>query len=192
MPSAASIGLPQYGSRQTKIVTIPGVRSEIPGERDNGKSFFLIEMATRPAEKWANRAFLALAHSRADIPPNIAARLSNARGDMRQIAAIAGLLGHIHFPEIEPLMDEIMGCVYWLTATGVPPLYRPINDGADGNDDIEEIATRQFLRAEVIDIHVGFSLPAAILHLIAVGSTITEITEETSPSTRTSRRRSRS
>ena len=147
-------------------------------------------MAARPAEKWAARAFLALAHSRADIPPGIAQRYASTRGDMRQVAAIAGLLGHMHFPEVEPLLDELMGCVAFLVNGGPPPVTRPLHDTGDMNDDIEEVATRQHLRSEVIDIHVGFSLPAAILHLIAVGSTMTEISEPTSPITKTSRRRS--
>jgi hypothetical protein len=166
------------------------VRSEQPGERDCGKSFLLIEMPARVAEKWAARAFLALARSRADIPPGIAARYASVRGDMRQVAAVAGLLGHMNFPELDPLMDELMGCVSWLTSPGPPPVFRTLSDSGSGNDDVEEVATRQLLRSEVIDIHVGFSLPAAILHLIAVGSTMTEISTPTpSPSTRTSRRR---
>lgn len=176
--------------RQTKIITIPGVRSELPGERDNGKSFLLTEMAARPAEKWAAKAFLALAHSRADIPPGIAQRYASVRGDMRQVASIAGLLGHMHFPEIDPLLDELMTCVSFVVSPGPPPVTRLLHDASDVNDDIEEIATRQHLRSEVIDLHVGFLLPAAILHLIAVGSTMTEISEPSpSQSTRTSRRR---
>lgn len=147
-------------------------------------------MAARPAEKWAARAFLALAHSRADIPAGIARQYANTRGDMRQIAAIAGLLGHLQFPEIEPLMDELLGCITYLVDPGPPPVTRPLNMAGDVNDDIEETATLQRLRTEVIDIHVGFSLPAAVFNLIAVGSTMTEIsTEPSSLSTRTSRRR---
>lgn len=147
-------------------------------------------MAARPAEKWAVRAFLALAHSRADIPPNIAQRYANAKGDMRQIAAIAGLLGHLHFPEIEPLMDELMQCISFLVDAGPPPVTRQIHDAGDGNDDIEEVATRQMLRAEVIGLHVNFSLPGAIFHLITLGSSLQDISEPTTSSTiRTSRRR---
>lgn len=148
-------------------------------------------MAARPAEKWIARAFLALAHSRADIPAGIAQRYANARGDLRQVAGIAGLLGHMSFAEIEPLLDELMGCVGFLVSAGPPAVTRALHDAGDANDDIEEIATRHRLRSEVIDLHVGFSLPAAILNLIAVGSTMTEMSEPTnSPGTRTSRRRS--
>ena len=184
------MGLPQYGSRQTKIVTIPGTRSENPGERDNGKSFLLIEMAARPAEKWAARAFLALSHAHADIPPGIMASYGKAKGDMRQVAEMAGLIGHMHFPELDPLMDELMGCISWLVDPGPPPVIRSINDSGTGNDDIEEVTTRQRLRSEVVDLHVGFLLPAAILNLIAVGSTMTEISPQViSSNTRMSRRR---
>ena len=168
------------------------MRSELPGERDNGKTFLLTEMAAKSAEKWAARTFLALAHSRADIPPNIAQRYASGRGDMRQIAAIAGLLGHMHFPEIEPLLDELMGCVTFVVSPGSPPVTRALHDAGDMNDDIEEVSTRQYLRSEVIDLHVGFLVPAAILHLISVGSTLGEISESSTPTTQTSPRRSRS
>jgi hypothetical protein len=181
----------QFGTRQVKIVTIPGHPSDLPGERDNGKSFLLVEMPARPAEKWAARVFLALAHARADIPPGIAAKYATARGNMQQVSYMAGLLGHLQFPEMEPLLDELMGCVSFLSSPGPPPVTRPLHDAGDVNDDIAEIATRQHLRAEVLDLHVGFFMPAAILHLIAVGSTMREISEPTSSNTPTSRRRSR-
>ena len=41
---------------------------------------------------------------------------------------------------------------------------RPIHDAGDDNDDIQEVATRHLLRSEVVDLHVGFLLPAAILY----------------------------
>ena len=37
--------------------------------RDKGKSFFITEMPSRQAEQWADRAFLALAHSGLNLRP---------------------------------------------------------------------------------------------------------------------------
>lgn len=182
--------------RATRIVSIPGQPSDQPGSRDNGKSFFIEEMPSRRAEKWASRAFLALAESRVDLPPGIGERARRAKGNMQDVYNVRRLLANVSFPELEPLVDELMGCVSFLVNpkpdVNGRPTVRPLHDAGDDNDDIQEIATRHFLRSEVIDLHVGFSgLPAAVLNLIAVGSTTREMTAPTtSPTTRTSRQRS--
>ncbi len=162
--------------RKTKTIIIPGTYQDEPGFRDNGKKFLLTEMASRPAEKWADRAFLALAHSRADLPSG------RGRG-MAWIEQVQRLAGHIHFPELEPLMDEIMACVQRIEPG--TEYVRPLIDLGTEGDDIEEVSTRHFLRSEVIALHVGFSLPAVILNWIAAGSTMTFIpgpeSSETTP-----------
>ena len=184
--------------RKHKVVTIPGAGSDEAGHRDDGKKFFVREMASRPAEKWAARAFLALAHSQTDIPASIGRDIKRSRGSMQEVYRLASLVGHLDFPELEPLLDEIMGCVKFVvdeglaTSTAGAQGTRPIHDAGDDNDDIQEVATRHVLRSEVIDLHVGFLLPAAILNLIAAGSTLTEISTSSSPTTQTSPPRSRS
>lgn len=181
--------------RKCKVVSVPGTRSEQPGERDNGKKFFVREMASRPAEKWAARAFLALAHSQVDLPAYIGRDIRRARGSMAEIASLARVVGHLSFPELDPLIDEMMGCVRFVVdeslavSTDGAQGTRAIHDAGDDNDDIQEVATRHLLRSEAVDIHVGFSLPAAVLNLIAAGSMMTEISPSTSPTTPTSRRR---
>lgn len=165
-------------SRKTKDVTIPGARADEPGLRDNGKTFRITEMSAKQAEKWADRAFLAIARSGLDVPRNLEG--------MAGIYQLAQLVGHLRFPELEPLMDELMACVQYVGDRG---LVRALMDHGDENDDIEEVATRHLLRQEVIDLHVNFSLAARIFNLIAVASTMTDF-EESSPSVETSRRRS--
>jgi hypothetical protein len=49
--------------RRTERLTIPGVRSETLGERDNGKVFILTEMSAYAGQDWALRALLALSRS---------------------------------------------------------------------------------------------------------------------------------
>ena len=168
--------LADVSMRKTKVVTI-----EAEG-RDRGKSFLLTEMASRPAEKWADRAFLALAHSGVDVPAGV------ENSGMAGIAMLAHLVGHLKFPEIEPLMDEILGCVRFLPDPKRPDFTRDLVDDGSVGDDIEEVSTRQLLRSEVLGLHVNFSLAAAILNLIAVASTMTSL--PVSGTTRTSRRRS--
>src|SRR6185437_6783611 len=73
-------------SRKTKDITI-----DAPG-RDQGKTFRLTELAAKPAEKWANRVFLALARSGLDLPPNL-----DLTGGMSGIYQLAQLVGHLRF-----------------------------------------------------------------------------------------------
>ena len=144
--------------------------------RDKGKTFLLTEMSAAAAEDWAARAFLMLAHSAIDFPVGI------QNTGMAGIAEIAHLLGGVQFPELKPLMDDLLGCVQ-----RVEDPNRPFPRAID-NEDIEEVSTRQFLRREVIDLHVNFLLGATILNLIAAASEMTMLRDtETTP---TSRRRS--
>lgn len=182
--------------RKIKVVTVTS--GDRTSNRDFGKKFLIKEMPAKPAEKWADRCFLALAASRVDLPAGLSTPSPSGRG-MRDIASLARMVGNIRFPELEPLMDELMLCVRFLpdAADGkyrVPedavPFSIPLMDEGTESDHIEEIQTRHFLRSEVLDLHVVFTLPAAIFNLIAAGSTMTEI-QGTSPTTQTSRSRLR-
>lgn len=171
--------------RKEKVVII---ESDDPENRDRGKAFFLTEMPAGPAERWADRAFLALAHSGVSLPPGI------ERQGMEGIYRIAKLVGHIDFKELSPLMDELMKCVMFIPDMKNPHIkLRLTEDGLEG-DTIEEVSTRQFLRSEVMSLHINFSLAAVILNLIAAASdqtSLLEISENTSTSPRRSVRRSR-
>jgi len=119
--------------------------------RDQGKVYFIKEMAASQAEKWAARAFLALAKSGVDIPDDI----ENAG-----LAGIAALgikaLSGMTFAEAEPLLDEMIFCVSIIPDPVRPSVTRKLIE-----DDIEEIKTRLKLRAEVFKIHFDFFTSAA-------------------------------
>jgi len=123
---------------------------DTPG-RDFGKSYRLTEMPASQAEKWAARAFLALAKSGVEIPDNI------AKAGLAGIAAF-GLkaLGSMDFADAESLMDEMFQCI-----SCIPDLSRPMVVRGLIEDDIEEVSTRVKLRKEVFGLHVNFSMPAA-------------------------------
>ncbi len=146
-------------------------------------------MPARQAEAWADRAFLALAHARVDLPPEA------ERSGMAGIVGIVHLFSSVQFAELMPLMDELMGgvpagdprtpCVQFVWDKG-KKLVRPLVDNGAEGDDIEEVATRQMLRREVMDLHVNFLLGARMLDLIARASELRELpdteTIPTSPS----------
>jgi hypothetical protein len=120
--------------------------------RDKGKQFRLREMSASQAEKWATKAFLALAKGGVDLPGNVSA--SGAAG-----IAVMGLSGlrHARFEDLEPLMDEAMQCVSRIPDPNHPQATLPLNDDA-----IEEVATCLKLRQELFALHTGFS-PADFL-----------------------------
>lgn len=168
--------------RKEKIVTIQDEG------RDKGKTFVLTEMSARQAEKWADRVFLAIGHANIDLPTGFGSRRNRGMEDLRHFVH---LVSGIRFPELEPLMDELMGCVRCMPDPKHPNIVRPLVDLGSEGDDIEEVSTRRFLRQEVIDLHTGFLLPAAIFNLIAAGSEL-EVVRSSSATTPTSPKPSRS
>lgn len=133
--------------RQTKEVTITAEG------RDHGRKYLITEMTASQAERWAFRALSAMASAGYDLPPDFAA------GGMAVISLI-GLKSILSadFDKIEPLLGEMMDCVQSVQAAATRPLVE---------DDIEEVATRVRLRDEVFELHVGFSIAAALSNLAA-------------------------
>jgi hypothetical protein len=132
-------------ARKTKYVVITDGTPET--NRDFGKRFLLTEMAAGPAEKWAARAFLALARSGVDIPEDIATAgwAGIAVTSLRMIAGI-------HFAEAEPLMDEMFACVQFCPDPDRPEFARA---GPVMENEVEEVPTRLKLRWEVVHLHVA-------------------------------------
>lgn len=115
--------------------------------RDKGKVFQLTEMPCSQAEKWAARAFFAIAQAGAEVPDNL--RDMGFAGLM-QLGVTA--LAKAPYAQVEPLLDEMMGCVQMMPSPNKPEIIRPLVE-----DDIEEIATRLKIRAQLLRLHSGFS-----------------------------------
>jgi hypothetical protein len=117
--------------------------------RDRGKVFVLTEMPAAQAEKWAARAFLALARSEVDIPDEI------MEAGLAGVAVLGfKMLGRMQFADAEQLLDEMFTCVAYRPDPKNPTYVR-----APMGDDIEEVRTRVRLRTEVFTLHTGFFLP---------------------------------
>lgn len=141
--------------------------------RDKGKLFHLKEMPASQAEKWAVRAFLALTNSDVQIPENVRA------AGMAGIAAL-GLkaLGGVNYADAETLMDEMFQCVSIKPNPDDREMIRALIDNGSDGDDIEEVATRVFLRAEVFSLHVGFSVTAMLSNLrMEIALAVSQTTE---------------
>lgn len=124
--------------------------------RDKGKIFYITEMPASQAERWAMRAILALAKSGVDLPEDIA---SLGMGGLAAVGvrALAGL----RYEDAGPLLDEMMSCVQYTPDPAKRHFHRPLIENGTEGDDIEEVITRVELRREVLELHMGFSLPGA-------------------------------
>lgn len=141
-----------------------------PGSRDHGRMYLLTEMPATQAEKWATRAFLALTRSGVEIPEDIRA------AGMAGIAALGfHMLGGLRFEDVEPLMDEMMGCVQIIPDPKVS-LPRKLVES-----DIEEVKTRFKLRVEVFTLHTSFSWPDVVSMLNSTSTTPGSLDTQTSP-----------
>lgn len=154
--------------RKTKEVVsdwgdpVPEGQQPLPGQnRDHGKRFLITEMSAYQAERWATRATLALSNRLARELPTETAEELQANPTMPRIGQIMRILGGISFPEMEPLLDEIMACCQIVE----PVVTRPITEF-----DVEEVQTIWMLRSEALALHINFTLAASILDLLAAMS----------------------
>jgi hypothetical protein len=114
--------------------------------RDKGKVFFITEMPAMQVERWAMKAFLALARSGVEIPENIS---SAGLAGIAQLGLKA--FGGLNFDDAEPLMQEMLACVQIIPNPSNPTVRR-----SDIEADIEEVSTLLKLRAEVYNLHTDF------------------------------------
>lgn len=119
--------------------------------RDFGKVFVLTEMPASKAESWAMRALLALMASGVEVPEGFD-RMGMAAMAEIGIRALSGL----KWETAEPLLAEMWECVQVMPDPTKPHVVRRLIE-----EDIEEIATRVKIRAEVWKLHTGFLMAAA-------------------------------
>lgn len=114
--------------------------------RDQGKVFYIKEMSASQAEWWALRALMAMGRGGVEIPDNL-------RSMGIAAMAVEGLKAISKIPpdEAKPLLDELMTCVQAVPNPADTTVVRPLIEA-----DIDEVATRLNLRAEVFKLHVDF------------------------------------
>lgn len=133
-------------ARNSKIVTITAEG------RDNGKQFKLTEMPVLKAEKWAARALLALGKAGLSSTDPTAGLAGFASVGLDAIA-------RLDWADAEPLMDEMLSCVQFVSSGGVE------RNILWDNDDVQEITTLVTLRKEILGLHFDFFGPADPLNL---------------------------
>jgi hypothetical protein len=134
--------------RRSEKLTIPGVRSELPGERDNGKTFVLTEMDAYAGQDWALRALLALAASGATLPSGA---LASGWAGLAGFGVTALL--QAPYGALKPLLDEMLAQAKYEHKPGQP--LQLITPGQ--NCPVEEIKTFLTLQMALLKLHTGFS-----------------------------------
>jgi hypothetical protein len=165
--------------RETAVVRVPA----FPGtrNRDQNKIFKITEWPAAHAERWALRMLLATNKGGGELPLDLAGM------GMEGIAIIGintFLRGNISDDAILPLIDELLECVEVIRDVKHPEVVTKLVDG-----DIEEPATRMWLRGEVLSLHLNFSV-AAVLSALYARIMMPKPSPDLSPP-RTSRRGSR-
>ena len=144
--------------RQTVDVRVP----EFPGtrNRDLGKTFRITEWPASIIDKWGTRMMLAANSGAGELPLNIGGI------GIEGIAIIginAFLRGNILPGTLIPLLDELLDCVKIVRDPKQPQTASELIECKDGlEDDVQEVATRWWLRGEVLTLHLNFSVSAAL------------------------------
>lgn len=115
--------------------------------RDRGKKFHITEWPAARAEQWALRVLLGLGKGGVELPPEVlklgaAAIVYVAATQIMRIPSRVALR----------LADELMECIERVEEKVTRSLV---------SEDIEEVATRLKLKAEVVKLTFGFFVPAA-------------------------------
>lgn len=149
-------------ARETKVVKVP--HFEACRNRDLGKQYFIQEWPAATADKWIQRLAFSFNKDGGQLPLNM-------RGVGWEGIAIVGintfLRGNGDREEMMRLADELLDCVQIIRDPKYPQNPSPIV----ADEDVEEVATRYWLRDQVVSVHTGFSPGAALWRLL---SSITE------------------
>ena len=141
-------------------VTIPAW-----GGRDAGKTFRITEMPAAQAERWGWRMMLVLKGSNGNIPMGIA---SMGMVAVAIVTLNAFLQSEIDHEKLQPLLDEMLGCVTMVRDKRRPELTTKLTAF-----DIMEVKTRLWLRSEVLRLHTDFSPADALSALFQAIQTLT-------------------
>ena len=137
--------------RRVERLVIPGIRSEKPGERDNGKTFILTEMDAYAGQDWALRVLLAMAKGGVQLPEG---GLNAPWETLAQFAITS--LARAPYGDIRPLLEQMLGQARYAHAPDNKAM--PTQEIAPGpNCPVEEIKTFMAIQSALWKLHAGFS-----------------------------------
>ena len=147
--------------------------------RDAKKLYQITEWPAARAEQWGIRALMAYNRGGGHLPVDQA--FGRGMEGIVYLGIDTFLRGQMRAEEVQPILDELLECVKIIrdpSARG--PDNRPLATDIVADSDIHEIATRMWLRSEVLFLHTDFSIGDALSDLIKA------IMSGASPTTQTS------
>lgn len=149
--------VPPSGGRKTETVKVP----DFPGtsNRDRGKLFRIVEWPAARADEWVTRIFFAFNRAGGELPMD-AKHLGMA--GLAVLGINTFLRGNISADDMIPLLNQLLECVKIVR----DPRHPDVATELVSDDDIQEVATRYWLRSEVIRVHTNFSPAAALSALV--------------------------
>lgn len=146
-------------ARRSELVTLTD-------GRDRGKQFRVHEMYADVGERWAYRALLAISRSGVNVPPGLLDQGWAGLASMMPYLIVIGFQGlsGARWEEIEPLLNEMMGCVMFQPPGNISE--QPLGVGATLQ--VEEVKSLGKLKMAVLKLHVDFS---AVASPLATGET---------------------
>lgn len=161
--------------RKTKIVAAPHFENCEDRDHKAKRQYLITEWSAAKADRWIQEVMLTANKGGGSLPIDM-------RGIGWEGIAVMGintfLRGNIDKAEMIELGEQLLECVQIVRdpahpTTSAGPLV--------GDDDIEEVATRWWLRDQVVSVHTNFSPAAALSKLIS-----SILTPQSSSSTPTS------
>ena len=130
--------------RKEKIVVISS-------GRDAGKKFKIREMGSIQIERWATKALMLLAGSNIDLGVD-KDNLKGVEGWGNIAKAGLSKLAEVDFEKIEPLLEDLLKCCYFLPDSNIETQLTSSN----AESIIEDMSTLFKLRQEAFGIHFDF------------------------------------
>lgn len=147
--------------------------------RDNGKVYLITEWPAARAEEWGIRALMAYNRGGGRLPVEEA--FGRGMEGIFYLGVQTFLRGQMQAVEVIPIWNELLECVKIIRDPKArDQAGRVIATEIITDSDIMEIATRNWLRSEVLFLHTGFSPGDALFDLISA------IMAGASPTTQTS------
>jgi hypothetical protein len=133
-------------ARNTKLVTI------VDEGRDKGKGYLITEMPPFQGEKWATRLLLAAAEGGMEVPEGFDFKTASS-AKLAPLVMLA--IAKAKWETLEPLLDEMMGCVQYVPTPSNPLVILPLSANSEA---IEEVKTLLTIRRGWLGLQLGFSM----------------------------------
>ena len=146
------------------------------------KLYQITEWPAARAEQWGIRALMAYNRGGGHLPVDQV--FGRGMEGIVYLGIDTFLRGQMQAAEVQPILDELLECVKIVRDPSArdKATNQPVATDIVADSDIQEVATRMWLRSEVLYLHTGFSVGDALLELILAINSARSPTTQTSQS----------